>query len=56
MARARSAGLGDLGVQLGQFDGGEAHLIGQGLAVDEGGVQRRPCSSGSAALAVVSTK
>ncbi|MNI27311.1 hypothetical protein D3C73_810430 [compost metagenome] len=31
-------GLADLGVQFRQFDGGEAHLIGQGLAVDEGAV------------------
>ena len=30
----------DFGVQLGQFDGGEAHLVGQGLAVDEGRVER----------------
>ncbi len=34
-------GLADLGVQLRQFDGGEAHLIGQGLAVDEGAVRSR---------------
>ena len=34
-------GLGDLGVQLGEFDGGEADLVGERLAVDEGGVERR---------------
>ena len=33
-------GLGDLGVQFGQLDGGEADLVGERLAVDEGGVQR----------------
>lgn len=32
------AGLTDLGVQFGQFDGGETDLSGQGLAVDEGAV------------------
>ena len=34
-------GLGDLRVQLGQLDGGEADLVGQRLAVDEGGIERR---------------
>ena len=34
-------GAGDLGFQLAQFGGGEAHLAGQGLAVDEGRVERR---------------
>ena len=33
--------LGDAGVQIGQLDGGEPHLVGQGLAVDEGGIERR---------------
>lgn len=36
------AGLADFGVQFGQFDGGEADLIGEGLAVDEGALARRP--------------
>ena len=33
-------GAGDLGFQLAQFAAGEAHLAGQRLAVDEGGVER----------------
>ena len=34
-------GAGDLGFQLAQLGGGEAHLPGQRLAVDEGGIERR---------------
>ncbi len=34
-------GAGDLGFQFAQFGGGEAHLTGQRLAVDEGRVERR---------------
>ena len=34
-------GAGDLCFQLAQLGGGEAHLAGQRLAVDEGGVERR---------------
>ena len=34
-------GAGDLGFQFAQFGGGEAHLAGQRLAVDEGRVERR---------------
>ena len=48
-------GLGDLGVEVGQFDGGEPALVGEGLAMDEDGVERR-LEQGSAALALASTK
>ena len=34
------SGGGDAGVQIGQLHGGEADLVGQGLAVDEGRVER----------------
>ena len=33
-------GAGDLGFQLAQLGGGEAHLAGQRLAMDEGGIER----------------
>src|SRR5260370_533100 len=35
------AGIGDLGLDLAEFGGGEADLAGQGLAMDEGRVQWR---------------
>ena len=35
------AGIGDPGFDLAEFGGGEADLAGQGLAVDEGRIQRR---------------
>ena len=35
------AGIGDLGLDLAEFGGGEANLSGQRLAMDEGRVQRR---------------
>ena len=38
-------GAGDLGFQLAELGGGEAHLAGQRLAVDEGRVQRRAPSA-----------
>ena len=34
-------GAGDLGFELAQFGGGEADLAGEGLAMDERGVERR---------------
>ncbi len=34
-------GAGDLGLQRGELGGGEAHLPGQRLAMDEGRIQRR---------------
>ena len=34
-------GVGDLGFEFAEFGGGEAHLAGQRLAVDEGRVERR---------------
>ena len=38
---ARSRGVGDLGFELAKFGGGEAHLAGERLAMDERGVERR---------------
>ena len=35
-------GAGDAGVEIGELDGGEPHLVGQGLAVDEEAGERRP--------------
>ena len=34
-------GVGDLGFELAELGGGEAHLAGQRLAMDEGRVERR---------------